>query len=463
MMHDHWTTAMIHFAPRLDFESAADRPAGSPRSAQVIPAPPSAGARRTLVTAQLIGSIGDGAYYTCSALYFTGVVGMSPTRLGLALAIAWGIGSLVGAPLGHLADRRGPRAVAVLFALLTGAVVASFLVIRSFPAFLAAVCAYAVAQTGFAAARQTLVAGLVAPADRTELLARLQSTLNAGLAVGAALGGIALTVGTQAGFLAVFAVDALGFVACARLLHRLPEVAAAPAAPADGAERRLAVLSDRPYAVVMLLNTVLLLRMPLLSLVIPLWIAARAPELAWLGSVLFALNTLGVMAFQVRTARAVTGPASAVRAVRRSGFLLLASCLVFAVAAAGVPLWAMGVLLVVAATLQVAGEMKQSAGSWQLAFDLAPAHRIGQYQGFFGTGVAVSRTVGPLLLTTLLLDGGVPGWLLLGALFLAAGCAMGPAVRHAERTRPLPAVGDGGAGEVEGSAAVGRAAAPRVR
>ncbi|MFG3055196.1 MFS transporter [Kitasatospora sp. NPDC048239] len=394
---------------------------------------PPAGPQRTLVVAQLISAVGDGAYYTCSALYFTHIVGMSATRLGVALAVAWAVGSLAGVPLGHLADRRGPRGTAVLLAFATAAAVATFLVVRSFGPFLIAVCLYATAQSGLTAARQALIGGLVAPSERTEVLARLQSTLNAGLALGAALGGIALSIGTRGGFLAVFAVDALGFLACGLILLRLPEVA--PAAGQTAGGPRLAVLSDRRYAVVALVNTVLLLRMPLLSLVIPLWIAARSSELGWLGSALFVLNTGAVMAFQVRSARGVSGLRSASRAVREAGVLLLASCAVFALSAADLPLWGMATLLVVAATLQVAGEMKQSAGSWQIAFDLAPAHQTGQYQGFFGTGVAVARTLGPLLLTTLLLDWGAPGWLLLGGLFLAAGCAMGPAVRWAERDR----------------------------
>ncbi|MFE7592779.1 MFS transporter [Kitasatospora sp. NPDC057512] len=394
---------------------------------------PPAGPQRTLAAAQLAAAVGDGAYYTCSALYFTRVVGMSPTALGLGLTLAWALGSLAGVPLGHLADRRGPRRTSMALALGTAAVVAAFLVIRSYPLFLLAVCLYATAQSGLTAARQALVAALVPPAQRTALLAHIQSTLNGGLAVGAAIGGIALGVGTRAAYLAAFAVTALGFLIGALVLRRLPE--APPATGPSDAGPRLAVLRDRRYAAVTAVNAVLLLRMPLLSLIIPLWIAARAPGIGWLGSALFVLNTLAVLAFQVRAARGVTGLEPAARAVRSAGLLLLGSCAMFGLSALDVPVWAVAALLVAASVLQVAGEMRQSAGSWQIAFDLAPPGRIGQYQGFFGTGVAVARTLGPLLLTALLLEGGLAGWLVLGGVFLAAGYAMGPVARWAARDR----------------------------
>lgn len=91
--------------------------------------------------------------------------------------------------------------------------------------------------------------------------------------------------------------------------------------------------------------------------------------------------------------------------------------------------------------LLVVAEMLHSAGSWQIGFDLAPADRIGEYQGLFGTGVTVARTLGPLLLTALLVDWGSPGWLLLGGMILVASYAMGPAtLRGARRTDPAAPV-----------------------
>ncbi|MFJ3921942.1 MFS transporter [Streptomyces sp. NPDC090022] len=395
---------------------------------RILPPP---GAPRRLAAAQLSNSVGDGAYYVCSALYFTRVVGLSPAQIGLGLTLAWAVGSVAGVPLGALADRRGPRGTSVLLALATAASVASFLFIRSFGPFLLAACLYATAQCGLAAARQALLAGLVAPGQRTGVLAHLQSMLNAGLALGAAVGGLALSAGTERAYLAVFVMDAVSFLACAAVLLRLPAVA--PVAVRRAGEPRLAVLRDRPYAVVTLLNAVLLLRMPLLSLAIPLWIVERTHAPGWLVSALFVLNTVAVMLFQVRMARPVNDLGTARTAVWRSGLVMAASCVVFALSAlpGSAPLAAAA--LVVGAVLQVVAEMRQSAGSWQISFSLAPAEKIGQYQGFFGTGVPIARTLGPLLLTSLLLLWGIPGWLLLAGVLLAASWAMGPAVRWADR------------------------------
>ncbi|MFF9784664.1 MFS transporter [Streptomyces nigrescens] len=394
---------------------------------------PPAGAPRVLAAAQLSNSVGDGAFYVCSALYFTRVIGLSPTQIGLGLTVGWAVGSVAGVPLGALADRRGPRGTAVLLALATSIAVASFLFIHSFVPFLVVVCLYATAQCGLAAARQALLAGIVDRSARTGVLAHLQSTLNAGLAIGAALGGLALQYDTQEAYLAVFALDAVGFLSCTAVLLLLPAVAPVPVR--TGGEPRFAVLRDRPYAVLTFLNAVLLLRMPLLSLAIPLWIVARTDAPSWLVSALFVLNTLGVMAFQVRTARTVTGLRSASRAVWHSCLIMLVSCLVFALSAAGIGPWGAGAVLVVGAVLQLVGEMLQSAGCWQISFDLAPDRQVGQYQGFFGTGVPLARTLGPLLLTSLLVTWGVPGWLVLGALFLVTGLGMRAVVRWAERDR----------------------------
>lgn len=396
---------------------------------------PPAGPARTLALAQFTNSVGDGAFYVTSALFFTRVVGLSPAQIGLGLTLGWGVGMLAGLWLGHLADRHGPRRVATALAVATAIAISAFLVVRSYPLFIAAAIVYAVCQCGLTAARQALLAGTIDPTRRTEVRAHLQSTLNAGLAVGAALGGLALQLDTAPAYLAVFAVDAIGFLGCALILRAAPAV---PGAVATAGEPRLAVLRDRPYTVVALLNMVLQLHIPLINLAIPLWIVQRTSAPTAMVSTLLVLNTLGVVLFQVRLARRVTDLRTATRSIRHGGAILLAACTAFALTAVGASPWVAATVLLGAATLQVLGEMLHSAGTYAVSFDLAPADKHGQYQGFFGSGFAIARMLGPLLLTTMILTWGTAGWLTLGALFLGAGIAMGPAVRWAERTRALP-------------------------
>jgi MFS family permease len=393
---------------------------------------PPAGPARALAVAQLTDSIGLGGYLVCSALYFTRVVGLSPTQVGFGLTVGWAVAFVVAVPLGHLADRRGPRGVAIVLALCTAAALLLLLGVRSFVPFVLAACVYSCAISGLAAARQALLAGIVTAAERTRVRAALAAAINGGIAVGAGLGGLALQVDTAAAYLAVFAVDAVSLAVSALVLLRVPAVA--PTVGVHG-EPRMAVLRDRPYALVSLLNMVLQLHIPMITLALPLWIVERTSAPGWTVSALLVLNTVSIVLCQVAVANRVTGLAAAVRFIRYAGATLLVACAVFAASGFGAPAWlAVGILLV-AAGLQAGAEMMQASGAWEISFGLAPEGRHGQYQGFFGSGFTVARMLGPLLVTTVVLGLGTVGWLLLGAVFVVAAVAMGPAVRWAARTR----------------------------
>ncbi|MGH8876840.1 MAG: MFS transporter [Stackebrandtia sp.] len=386
---------------------------------------PPTGPARTLALAQLVAAIGDGAFYVTSALFFTRVVGLSAAEVGAGLTLGWAVGTLAGVPLGHLADRRGPREIAILLAAVTAVAVAGFGFARSLPVFLVVICLYTCSQCGLLAARQALLAGVVAEAERTRVRAHLQSTLNAGIAVGAAMGGVALYFDTPTAYLTALALDSAAFAVSALVLRRVPTV---DAAPRTVHRPRLEVLRDRRYVLLAVLNAVLLLNMPLLSLIIPLWIVEQTAAPRWTAAVILVLNTLGVVVFQVRLSRGVTGLATAARQIRRCGVLLLAACAVYALSA-DVSAWASVAVLAVAALLQVFGEMLLAPGAWEASFALAPSGRHGQYQGFFGAGVSVARMLGPIALTTLILGWGSPGWLVLGGTFLVVSLIMAAIVR----------------------------------
>jgi len=394
---------------------------------------PPAGPARVLAFAQLTDSIGLGGYLVCSALYFTRIIGLSPTQVGFGLTVGWAVAFVVAVPLGHLADRRGARGVAMVLALCTAAALVTFLFVRSFVPFVLVACLYSCAISGLNAARQALLAGLVSAADRTRVRAALAAAVNGGIAVGAGLGGLALQIDTAAAYLTVFAVDAASLLVSGLVLLRLPVVAPTPAGVQG--EPRLAVLRDRPYALVSLLNMVLQLHIPMITLAIPLWVVERTSAPGWTVSALLVLNTVSIVLCQVAVASRVTGLDSAVRFVRYAGGTLLGACVVFATSGYGAPAWLAVAILLVAAALQAGAEMMQASGAWEISFGLAPEGKHGQYQGFFGSGFTVARMLGPLLVTTLVLGWGAAGWLVLGGVFLAAGITMGPAVRWAARTR----------------------------
>ncbi|MPY31075.1 MFS transporter [Streptomyces adustus] len=393
---------------------------------------PPAGPARTLALAQLISRTGDGAYYVTAALFFTQVVGLSAAQLGLGLTIAWTVALALGVPLGHVTDRRGARGSAVFFFLCASVAIGSYLFVRSFPLFVLAACLYAVGQRAGSAAQQALLAGVVPKENLTKVRAVLQASYNAGLSLGAALGGVVLLFDTRGAYLAAFALNSVAFAVGAAVLWRVPPVEAAPA-PAEG-ERTKSVFRDRPYVAVSLLNLVLVLHMPLIDVALPLWIVGHTEAPKWVLSVMFMLNTLAVVVLQVRVARGVTDLSSAARYVVRGALLLGAGCVVFAFSGSGGSAWSAVLLLVAAAGVQTLGEMLSMAGSWEISFGLAPDGKHGQYQAFFGSGLTVAEIVGPLALTGLLVYWGAPGWILLGALFVAAGLGMVPAVRWGERT-----------------------------
>jgi hypothetical protein len=59
--------------------------------------------------------------------------------------------------------------------------------------------------------------------------------------------------------------------------------------------------------------------------------------------------------------------------------------------------------------VHVVGEMLQSAGVWGVGYGLAPDHLQGQYQGVFATGFSISSMLGPVVVTTMLPNGGTTG------------------------------------------------------
>ncbi|HEY7200052.1 MAG TPA: MFS transporter, partial [Candidatus Dormibacteraeota bacterium] len=163
---------------------------------------------------------------------------------------------------------------------------------------------------------------------------------------------------------------------------------------------------------------------------LPLWVAVRTSAPRWIVAGLLALNTALVVVAQARASRGVTGVPSAARPLRRAGLVFLIGFGLFAASSRATAPAAVA-LLVAGVAIHTLGEMWHAAGTFELSFGLAAPHAPGQYQAVFGLGIGAAEALAPVIVTTTVIGLGTPGWLLLGALLVAAGAAAPPASRWA--------------------------------
>lgn len=385
----------------------------------LLPAP---GPTRVLAFATLVNTAGNGLFLTGSALFFTRSVGLSVRQVGVGLTVGGLLGLLAGVPAGHLADRRGAREVLVAVMLLQAAALAAFALVHSFPAFLLVAAVFTVLDRATSAVRQGLVAAALPAEERVRGRAYLRAVTNVGIAGGAALAGLALAADTRGAYLALVLGDAASTVLAAGVLLRLPRSVRRTAVEAG---RMTRALRDRPFVVVTALSAVTTLHYAVLEVGVPLWVVGHTSAPRSVVALLFLLNTACCVLLQVRVSGTASDVPSSARAVRRGGLLLAASCLVFAASGEGPAGVAVAVLLV-AALVNVAGELYQAVGSWGLGFGLAPEHAQGSYQGLFSTGTAAAQGLGPLVVTATAVQG-VWGWAVLAGVLAGAGAATPPA------------------------------------
>lgn len=386
---------------------------------------------RVMAVGTFVNTLGNGLFITVGALYLTRKVGISAAHLGIGLSIAAAVGLVAGVQFGQLADRRGHREILVGLTIAEGLAIAAYAFVGGFWPFLVVACLEALFDRGSSAARNALVASAFPVGERVRTRARLRAITNVGIGLGALGGGLVLHVDTKVAYQTVLLFDGLTSVLTGLILLALPHV---PGRPAVAGAAKLPALRDRPFLVVTALNAVLSLQFGLIEIAVPLWIANRtnAPRIFVAGALL--LNTILCVLFQVRASRGTDTLVRAGHAQARAGVLLGIACVLFAVAYHRDPAVA-AVLVLAAAAIETVGELLSSAGGWGLSYGLAPPELQGSYQGVYNAGFGVAMMIGPGICTLLCVTWGVAGWLVLGAIFVAAGLAVPLVVPWAERTR----------------------------
>ncbi|WP_433612740.1 MFS transporter [Dactylosporangium sp. CA-139114] len=387
---------------------------------------------RLLSLISLVNTAGNGLWMVSSALYLTRFAGLSIAQTGLALTVTGLVCMVASAPMGYVADRLGAREVYVAGLLAQALGTAAFALVHSVWVYLLIGAPLAIADAAQRAAKGAVIGGAVPPEERVRTRAYLRSVTNVGIALGSALGGVALAMDTRAAYVVLILGDALTYLVAAALASRLapiPRQVHTPGAP------RLVALRDRPFLVFVLLDGLLSTHFGLFEVGLPLWIAHRTDAPEWLIAAVYLTNTTAVVLLQVRAARGTDEPRGAARAARRAGLTLLVACGLYALS--GHAHHAVTIALLMAGALvHVVGELWHSASGWGISFGLSPSDKHGQYQGAYAIGMQLGQMLAPIVVTTLALGWGDPGWLLLAVAFALAGAAMPPTVEWALKNRP---------------------------
>jgi MFS family permease len=389
-----------------------------------------------LLTAAFVEWLGTGLFLAVSAIFFVRVVGFTAAQVGLGMAIAGVAAMATTIPIGHLADRVGPRRVLIAMNLARAGATACYLAVDGWRSFLCVSVVVAVTEQAVPPLIQSLV-GQVARADlRTRVMAAHRTVLNLGISAGGLIAGAVLGSGAHGAYQALFIADAGAFLAAAAVLTRVAAPHSTRSAPAGG---RWAALRDRRLLALTMYDGVISLWQPILNIGFPLWLATRTHAAIGLVGVLYAVNTLTCVGLQFPIGSMVSTPHRALRSYALAAALLALACVVFAAAPTLGGIATIAAFVAAIATLTLA-EITGVGAAWTLSFALAPDEQRGAYLSAFGLGRTVStRVAGPLLMTSVVLALDTRGWLLLATLFALAAAV--PLAVHLMSAKDFPCQG----------------------
>lgn len=375
---------------------------------------------RTLALSTLINTFGNGLFMTVEVIYFTTVVGLSPTKVALALSIAGGLSLLFSVPAGHLSDRYGPRNIGAIAYIFEGLFLACLVFVHTFIPFLLINIACGITGTIGQTMRMATISKLGTGEERVSIRAYQRTVTNFGIALGSVIAGIALGINSKSVYQGMLLADALTFILSSLVFLKLPYIA--PTVEKSD-PLTFEALKDRRYLCATVLNGFMSLHFVLQTVAIPLWIVNQTNAPRWWVSVIFVVNTVGVILFQIRASRGSGEISVGALQFRRAGFAVAFSCLLYALASGVSTLWAC-LILVLAMCVHVFGEVVGSAGSWSIGFGLADEKHQGQYQGVYSLSWGVGGTLGPAFVTAMAITIGQLGWVYMAALFATTGLLM---------------------------------------
>ena len=392
---------------------------------------PEDGPKRVYALGTFINMFGFGLLVVSMSLYFTRIVGLPATQVGLALTIGVAISLVSGVPVGNLADRWSPVKTVKVMLVIQALTATTFIFIDNFTQLVIATTLDMLAMKASVAASESLLRR-VAGDEAVGFRAQVHAIQFVAMGLGTAGCAVVIQIGTPAAYHLMIALDALSFLGALLVFMRLPDY---EPLPKPETASRWGVLSDRPFVAWTAIAGAMNLQLFMINMLLPLWVVDATNAPTWTVAVFYIINNTLIVLFMVRVGNKVKTVRQGGVAIRRAGALLLFSCAGMGFAS-GLPGWAAVLLLVAAVLVHTYGELWYMAGSFALNFGLPPAHAQGQYMGFLGIGSGIGEAFAPLLFLSFILTLGRPGLVGIGVFFALVGLLAPAVARWGERTRP---------------------------
>ncbi|WP_427196893.1 MFS transporter [Streptomyces sp. DSM 41987] len=402
---------------------------------------------RRMLWINFVDKTGSGLWLSVTALYFLVVADLSASRIGLLMGLAGAVG-IAGSPVaGRLADRFRLTRLLLAVQLLRAASGLLMLAAHGFWQLLPLVALGSFGERS-ASVLTKLYAARVAGPDRSRYQAVQRTVVNVGYTLGGLGASVGLAFGSATVYRGLLLADGLSFCVVAVLVARCAEPPSAtrtvassatkcPPAAARPAAAPASPWRDRGYLGYAATDALLFLDGSVLRVGMPLWIISATTAPHGLAALLFVINTVVVVLFQVRLSRHGHTPHLAARTLRH-----VAACYFLGGAAVAASVvddrWAAIAAMLVAAVAFTFVEMYQATVSWELSVALAPDDAQGAYVGVHGLAQSAERAAGPLIMTTAVIAAGPLGWLGLGtALAGTAFLQKRMVLRRLDSTRPV--------------------------
>jgi MFS family permease len=320
-------------------------------------------------------------------LYLTEYLHLRPSQAGQVAAL-YGAGALVAGPLsGLVCDRRGPLPPMLGSLFVSGALMAAYPLARSLPALVVLTLLLAVTAEAFRPANMVLVTSLVEPERRKSAFSLVRLSVNLGMSIGPAVGGLLAGLWFPALFLVDGATSLLaGALLAGSSLWRL----AGP--PVRTQRERLAAaargaLHDPTFLLFLAATLPASIAFFQYLAVLPLFLVRELGQQKYVSGLMYSVNTLLIVLVQVPLTSATQ------HWPNRRG--LIAGALLF-----GAGFWGLahahGLWPVVGSVaVWTVGEMFFLPGMLFWATEVAPEARRGEYIGLHSMVMSLASMAGP--------------------------------------------------------------------